>query len=89
MPDKGINRNVNKNRIFGNEAYRSENKFHKRDLRLNKGIVSGMAKEKGITTIESSIGGLPNAKRHCLRLLHRHIILVATRNCRKHQNSQG
>ena len=89
MPDKRINRNINENRIFRNEAYRRGNKFHERGLRLYKGAVSGVTKEKGITTVESKAGGLLNTKNHCLRLLRRHIILVATRNCREHQYNQG
>lgn len=87
MPDKSINRNVSENRFFGKEAYGVGNKFHKRDLRLNKGIVSGMAKEKGITAVEDGILWLLNGEHHSLALLSRHIILVATRHCRKDQNN--
>ncbi len=89
MPDKRINRNVNENRFFGNETYRRGNKFHKRDLRLNKDAVSGMAKEKGIAVVEDSILRLLNGEHHSLALLSEYIILVATWHSRKYQNKQG
>lgn len=89
MPDKRINRNVNENRFFRKEAYGGRNKFHKRDLRLNKGAVSGMAKEKGIAAVEDSILRLLNGEHHSLALLSEYIILVATWHSRKYQNKQG
>lgn len=87
MPYRRINRNIDKNRFFGKEAYGVGNKFHKRDLRLNKGAVSGMAKEKGITAVEDGILWLLNGEHHGLALLSGHIILVATRHSRKDQNN--
>ncbi len=89
MPDKRINRNVNENRFFRKEAYGGRNKFHKRDLRLNKGAVSGMAKEKGIADIEDGIRRLSHGESYRLTLLSEYIILIATWYSRKHQNSQG
>ncbi len=76
MPDKRINRNVNENRVFGKEAYGVGNKFHKRDLRLNKGAESGMGKEKGVTTVEGEIRRLRNGESHCLTLPPGKIILI-------------
>jgi len=76
MPDKRINRNVNENRVFGKEAYLRGNKFHKRDLRLNKGAESGMGKGKGITAVEGEIRRLRNGGYHCLTLPPGKIILI-------------
>ncbi len=80
MPNKRINRNVNENRIFRNEAYRCGIKFHKRGLRLYKDAVSGMAKEKGITNIEDGIRRLSHGESYRLTLLPDKIILIGAGN---------
>jgi len=76
MPDKRINRYINENRSFGNEKYPCGSKFHKSNIRFNKGTVSGMAKEKRITNVEDVTGRLVNLEYHCLTLPYGKIILI-------------